>query len=154
MKTIAEIRLENLSLLIDEQGTQDKVSDLSGVSPVYLSQLKNETRDIKTGRPRQMGDRTARKLETGCAKPIGWMDKEHAAATTAFAYTTAAEHKPEQHKANEVVALPARTQTYDIWTLAAIELLQSLDIGQRQAMVSRMREYKQFLDPPRIGQAL
>ena len=154
MKTIAEIRLENLSFLIQENGTQDKVSELSGVSPVYLSQLKNESRDIKTGRPRQMGDRTARKLETGCKKPIGWMDKEHATASPKANYPTATSQPAEAHRASELITLPTKPTAYDVWTLAAIELLQSLDIGQRQAMVARMREYKQFLDPPRIGQAL
>lgn len=43
---------------------------------------------------------------------------------------------------------------YDEWTLAAITLMQELDPGQRQAMVAKMREFRQFLGPPRDGQAL
>lgn len=43
---------------------------------------------------------------------------------------------------------------YDEWTIEAIKLMQTLDAGQRQAMVAKMREYKQFLGPPRDGQAL
>lgn len=42
----------------------------------------------------------------------------------------------------------------DKWTGAAIEIMQTLDEAQKQAMVARMREFKQFLDPPRDGQAL
>ncbi len=74
MKTIAEIRLENLRLLIGEFGTQDKVAELADTSPVYLSQILNNAVDSKTGRVRQIGDPLARKLEEGCSKEIGWMD--------------------------------------------------------------------------------
>jgi hypothetical protein len=40
------------------------------------------------------------------------------------------------------------------WTNEAIEIMQQLDEAQKQAMVARMREFKQFLDPPQGGQAL
>lgn len=43
---------------------------------------------------------------------------------------------------------------HDEWTNAAIAIMQELDNGQRQAMVAKMREYKQFLGPPDIGQTL
>jgi hypothetical protein len=42
----------------------------------------------------------------------------------------------------------------DKWTNAAIAIMQTLDEAQKQAMVARMREFKQFLDPPHDGQAL
>lgn len=42
----------------------------------------------------------------------------------------------------------------DQWTLAAMGIMQELDAGQRQAMVAKMREFRQFLGPPRDGQAL
>lgn len=42
----------------------------------------------------------------------------------------------------------------DIWTLEAIEILSRLDDGQKQAMVTKMREYTQYLGPPRDGQTL
>lgn len=74
MKTNAEIRLENLRLLIGEFGTQDKVAELAETSPVYLSQILNGAADSKTGRVRQIGDPLARKLEEGCGKEVGWMD--------------------------------------------------------------------------------
>lgn len=47
-----------------------------------------------------------------------------------------------------------RRNQHDEWTLAAIALMRELDMGQRQAMVAKMREFKQFLGPPRDGQAL
>lgn len=154
MKTISEIRLDNLRLLIEEFGTQDNVAEKSGASPVYLSQIKNETPDMKTGRPRQMGDRMARKLELGCDKPIGWMDKTHEDAREIVTYPTTDSQPHPTHSVSAVVHMPTKQAGYDVWTLAAIEILQALDIGQRQAMVARMREFQQYLAPPRIGQAL
>lgn len=76
MKTIAEIRLGNLELLIDEFGTADAVAEKSGTSAIYLSQIRNQAKDSKTGKPRQVGDDLARKLEAGCNKELGWMDHE------------------------------------------------------------------------------
>lgn len=76
MKTIAEIRLENLELLVEEFETADAVAERCGTSAVYLSQIRNQAKDSKTGKPRQIGDPLARKLETGCDKEIGWMDHQ------------------------------------------------------------------------------
>lgn len=77
MKTIAEIRLDNLRLLIDEIGTQERVAELAETSPVYLSQILNGAADSKTGKVRQIGDPLARKLESGCGKELGWLDNVH-----------------------------------------------------------------------------
>lgn len=143
MKTIAEIRLDNLDLLIAEHGTQDRVAELGGTSSVYLSQVKNKSPDKKTGKLRQMGDDMARKLELGCGKEVGWMDNIHPQT-----------EPTESASATGAIALPLDVQKYDMWTNAAIDLLQGLDVAQRQAMVARMREFKQYLGPPRDGQAL
>lgn len=77
MKTIADIRHENLVALIKELGTSEAVADASQTNPVYISQLLNRAPDSKTGKPRQIGDPLARKLEAGCGKPEGWMDNVH-----------------------------------------------------------------------------
>lgn len=45
-------------------------------------------------------------------------------------------------------------QVHDEWTMEALAIMNSLDAGQKQSMVSKMREYKQFLGPPRDGQTL
>lgn len=149
MKTVDEIRLENLLLLIDEKGTQEAVAEAGGTSSVYLSQIKNRTPDKKTGKLRQMGDDMARKLEEGCKKERGWMDNVH---TPAFTYAADQTVVP-------MVAAEPRTplqfqERFDVWTRTAIDILQKLDMGQRQAMVARMREFQQYLEPPRYGQAL
>lgn len=65
----------------------------------------------------------------------------------------------EVHIPADVPAItPAGTATLtpktNKWIVAAIEIMQELDDAQKQAMVARMREFKQFLGPPRDGQAL
>lgn len=77
MKTIAEIRRDNLLRLIDELGTADALAAKVNTSAVYLSQLRNQSPDSKTKKPRQIGDPLARKLETCCGKERGWMDHTH-----------------------------------------------------------------------------
>lgn len=82
MNTIAEIRHANLLALIDELGTQDAIAAAVETSPVYISQIVNRYPDSKTGKPRQIGDQLARKLERCCNKPTGWMDNVHRYAPT------------------------------------------------------------------------
>ncbi|MBT2333597.1 hypothetical protein J7E49_06730 [Variovorax paradoxus] len=77
MKTIGEIRLENLELLVADSGTLETVAGKAGTTSVYLSQIRNGALDQKTGRPRQMGDQMARRLELAHEKPKGWMDTPH-----------------------------------------------------------------------------
>lgn len=83
MSTTAEIRRQNLIALIEEFGTQDAVAALATTSQVYLSQLRTSAPDSKTGRPREIGARLARKLEQGCGKETGWMDVPHSTVINA-----------------------------------------------------------------------
>lgn len=77
MKTVAEIRHDNLLLLLDEIGTAEALATLVESSPIYISQLRHKAVDSKTKKPRQIGDALARKLESRCGKEVGWMDHEH-----------------------------------------------------------------------------
>jgi hypothetical protein len=78
VKTIGDIRRENLEALITEAGTLEKLAAAASTSPQYLSQIRNQTLDVKTGRPREMGTAMARRLEEAGRKTSGWMDAEHA----------------------------------------------------------------------------
>jgi len=78
MKLISEIRLENLETLVREAGTAEALAEKSGISPVYISQIRGRALEAKTGNVRNLGDRAARKLEQGTGKPHGWMDADHA----------------------------------------------------------------------------
>lgn len=78
------IRLHNLRLLVQEveraigksRGAIAELSRRSGVPSPMISQLLN-ARLHSSGSPRIMGDATARKLEEGMVKPMGWMDQDH-----------------------------------------------------------------------------
>lgn len=77
MKTISTIRRENLDALISKAGSLTALAFSAKSSSVYLSQIKHQELDKKTGKPRQMGDNIARRLETASEKPVGWMDQDH-----------------------------------------------------------------------------
>lgn len=70
-----DLRLQNLKLLIAEFGTIAEVARRGQTSEKYLSQLLHKR--AYTGNPRGMGDAVAAKLESGCSKPVGWMDASH-----------------------------------------------------------------------------
>jgi hypothetical protein len=77
VKTAAHIRRENLELLQREFGTLDALAAKAETSAVYLSQVRHQSIDRKTQRPRQMGGSMARRLELAAGKPLGWMDIDH-----------------------------------------------------------------------------
>jgi hypothetical protein len=78
MATSKELRVENLRALVREFRTADAVAQRAGTAPMYLSQILNGALS-STGRPRGVGDALARKLEQGCGKDVGWMDRAHGA---------------------------------------------------------------------------
>lgn len=79
MKTSDEIRWENLLLLIDEAGGVDALAGKFGCSPGYIRQLKAKSKDSETGKPKGIGNSTARGLEICMEKPKGWLDQNHGA---------------------------------------------------------------------------
>lgn len=153
MKTISEIRVDNLDALIKEFGTQDKVAELGETSSVYLSQVRNQTPDVKTGKPREMGNPIARKLEIGCNKERGWMDHEHdieGAKPAPLVYPSQANDETSR----TLLAAESSVAQHDQWTLAAIELMMTLRPDQREGALAALRTHKSHLDPPRDGQTL
>ena len=79
MKPIGEIRLKNLETLIREFGTMEALAVAAGTTSVYLSQVRRRAIDRKTGKPREIGSKMARRLEAAGdnPKPKGWMDAEY-----------------------------------------------------------------------------
>lgn len=76
MATSKELRVENLRALVGEFNTADAVAQRAATAPNYLSQILNGV-PSSTGRPRGIGDALARRLESGCGKEIGWLDRPH-----------------------------------------------------------------------------
>jgi SOS-response transcriptional repressor LexA len=66
---IKAIRLRNLRHLMATIGSSKGMAERLGVTPGYISQIKNGTRNI--------GDDFAAKLEAAFHKMPGWMDHDH-----------------------------------------------------------------------------
>ncbi|MYM25756.1 S24 family peptidase [Duganella sp. FT135W] len=77
MKTNDEIRRQNLLGAIERYRTAAKLAEAVGTSAAYLSQIKNQTPESKTGKPKTMGDDLARRIEQALGEAHGWMDAEH-----------------------------------------------------------------------------
>lgn len=77
MKTNDEIRRDNLLIAIKRMRTATALAEKAEVSAAYLSQIKNQTPESKTGKPKSMGDDVARKIEIALGEPEGWIDVEH-----------------------------------------------------------------------------
>jgi phage repressor protein C with HTH and peptisase S24 domain len=77
MKTNDEIRRDNLLIAIKRFRTATALAEAAETSAAYLSQIKNQTPDSKTGKPKAMGDDLARAIEKAMGVPEGWIDVEH-----------------------------------------------------------------------------
>lgn len=77
MKTIEEIRWENLCYLIEKHGGVTRFADLVGSSQSQISQLKNRSPDSKTGKQKKLGSAQAREMEDKLGFDRGWMDHDH-----------------------------------------------------------------------------
>lgn len=76
MKTAQQIRMENFRILLEEAGSQAELHRRTKVPQPYINQLAKGTK-LASGNERSLGDDTARKLEKGMEKPVGWLDKDH-----------------------------------------------------------------------------
>lgn len=68
---IEDIRRNNLLILLEENDGREKLSELSGLSPSHISQLKSSNKKVT------MGTKIARRLEEATGKREGWMDASH-----------------------------------------------------------------------------
>jgi hypothetical protein len=118
MKTVAEIRRDNLRQLKKEFKTYVVLAEKAETDAAYFSQVLSK----KT--PRNMGDDLARKLEIGCKKPNGWMDHEHHAVE---------EEYPDYANVSPITGtLPSETQNQPTasTTDQAIKILNELPIEE------------------------
>ncbi len=75
-RKLAQVRLQNLEILIAEAGSALSLAEKAETSGSYLSQVRRGLPTAK-GTPRNVGDALANKLEQATAKPDGWMDEPH-----------------------------------------------------------------------------
>ncbi len=86
VETVQTTRRANLVLLLQEcakdigreRGAAAELVRRTGVPDSFISQFLN--RRHHKGGERSMGDSTARKLERGMGKPVGWMDVDRSIA--------------------------------------------------------------------------
>lgn len=71
------IRRANLEELATEAGGLDALATRAGVNLKYLQQIRSGFQGQKDRKPRDVGDRLARKLEVAMGQPTGWMDLIH-----------------------------------------------------------------------------
>lgn len=93
MKTIADIRRDNLLSLIAMHGSIANLNVALKMTrtDATLSQIKNASPDSKTGVPKSMGDAIARRIEVELRLERGWMDniqgsEDHEATGPAFGW--------------------------------------------------------------------
>lgn len=88
VKTISEIRRDNLLALIDSHGggSLSALNSKIGLdrTDATLAQIKNQNVNSGTGKPRGMGDALARRIEAALELPNGWIDNVHAYADPAL----------------------------------------------------------------------
>lgn len=76
MRTVEEVRLERLRMLVNEFGSLAALNRATGKPErdSTYSQILNGSLGSNTGRPKTMGSSMARQIENALAKPQGWMD--------------------------------------------------------------------------------
>lgn len=74
MKDIDQIRRENMARIEADAGGPTAAAALAGMSQAQWSNLRSGAADSKTGKQRGMRKETARKIEAGAGKPLGWLD--------------------------------------------------------------------------------
>lgn len=80
MKTIEEIRRQNLKLLIVKYGGNASMSEKIGKSAAQVSQWSNASRDSLSGRPRSISSDACREIEGVLGLEVGWLDNDHESA--------------------------------------------------------------------------
>ena len=77
MKTVDEIRRDNLKILEQEAGAPSEMARRVEMSYSQYVNLRDGAADSKTGKSRGMRTETARRFEVSCGKPKGWLDVHH-----------------------------------------------------------------------------
>lgn len=77
MKTVSQIRRENLLLLLEQHGSLANLNEKLELprTDATLSQIKNQSTTSR-GKPKMMGDTIARRIECALNLPQGWMDND------------------------------------------------------------------------------
>lgn len=143
MKTIAEIRRENLREIIDRFGSIAETNERMGWDRTdpRLTRIRNANVRGDRGKPFQMGDAMAREIERTIGLEEGWMDNVHRHATALIG--TAEEDRPEYLVGDAPEAVrPAQGHDY---RTVAYSLAAAIDTTPGAAKVS-IRGFLKMVD--------
>lgn len=76
MKNVDQIRRDKLAELINEFGSATNLANKLGRGVAQIYQWVKASPDSKTGKPRVIGNNSARYIEDALGKPSGWMDNQ------------------------------------------------------------------------------
>lgn len=128
MKTVEEYRRERLAQAVTlAGGTLDALAEVSGLSPSYLSQVRNGLIDSKTGNPRNLGKIAARKIEQALHQPTGWMDHGDD------------DHANDGSHVGRSTTIINRSRLDDI---SEVELVNAIDVLQRVLRAKRQEKIR------------
>ena len=82
MKTIEEIRTENLNSLIDKHGGNTKFALKIDKEQAQISQWAKNAPDSRTKKPRVINSESCRNIEKTLNIETGWMDNDHSKKTS------------------------------------------------------------------------
>ncbi|UXC34809.1 hypothetical protein [Cupriavidus gilardii] len=136
MKTIDEIRLENLELAIARMGgVAAKLAAAAELAPAYISQLRTKAPYATTGKQRTLGTSAARKIEAAIGEYPGWMDRDHApspaeepASPAAWPFSVSPKDLG-QLTAAEMAALNTVVSQFVAGCLSSRQQIKSLELG-------------------------
>jgi hypothetical protein len=97
VKTIEQIRRENFASLVAEAGGVTRFAEKMEKSQSQFSQIMHGSPDSKTGKPKEIGSKLAREIESRFGKDVGWMD-----------------HEPEDHEVQAFKKLPPEVRAWII----------------------------------------
>lgn len=131
MKTVEEIRRENLAILAEEYGGWAKLANHLSINSSQISQWWTAAPDSKSGKPRDMSPMSARRIEEKCEKPRGWFDHEH----DQILNDRIANYGDLQKVAETTIELNPRQK-------ALLELFEGLTESQKDDVIKSLTETK------------
>lgn len=123
-----EARRKNIEVLVVKCGSLEALCKRVEASPVYLSQIRHQTIDQKTGASRKMGNAMARRIEVAMDLPEGWMDVPQETAMNLTPPPAAAAFMARVHSDDAMMSLTDEDDR---------EMMRQLE---RLAAVARTRE--------------
>lgn len=118
MKTIDEIRRDNLNTLITEAQGEFALAERYGCTEANIKTMARAYKDSKSGTPKGIGTVAARKLEKVMGKERGWLDHDHSQKDQATGDLPAKETRTNDDYPRSVIALPTETWITELLALA------------------------------------